>query len=182
MRPRSISTSLQETTTATPNKDEARERVVLDDNGAALLLFGQSNTNLKAIEREVGLTIGVRGNELTLVGAADRVALGRSLVEQLYKMAKKGRPLSSDDIVRAVGVLAGDQNAPIKDVFRDTVLMASRARPIAPKGLAQKQYVDAIRENDIVFGDRAGGHRQDLPRDGAGGARARSTSRSSASC
>ena len=32
------------------------------------------------------------------------------------------------------------------------VLMASRARPIAPKGLAQKRYIDAIRENDIVFG------------------------------
>jgi phosphate starvation-inducible PhoH-like protein len=51
-----------------------------------------------------------------------------------------------------VAVLAGDQNAQIKDVFRDTVLMASRARPIQPKGLAQKRYVDAIREKDIVFG------------------------------
>jgi len=69
---------VQETTTAA---NEARERVVLDDNGSALLLFGQSNANLKAIEREVGLTIGVRGNELTLVGPADRVALGRSLIE-----------------------------------------------------------------------------------------------------
>jgi len=152
MRPRSISISATETTTATPGKADARERIVLDDNSAALLLFGQSNTNLKAIEREVGLTIGVRGNELTLVGAPDRVALGRSLVEQLYQMAKKGRPLALSDIARAVGVLAGDQNAQIKDVFRDTVLMASRARPIQPKGLAQKRYVDAIREKDIVFG------------------------------
>jgi phosphate starvation-inducible PhoH-like protein len=67
-------------------------------------------------------------------------------------MAKKGRPLALSDIARAVGVLAGDQNAQIKDVFRDTVLMASRARPIQPKGLAQKRYVDAIREKDIVFG------------------------------
>src|SRR5262249_53005911 len=145
MRPRSISISGTETTTATPRTDgkaEARERLVLDDNSAALLLFGQSNANLKAIQREVGLTIGGRGNELTLVGAADRVALGRSLVEQLYQMAKKGRPLALSDIARAVGVLAGDSGAQIKDVFRDTVLMASRARPIQPKGLAQKRYVD----------------------------------------
>ncbi len=149
MKQRSISISQQETTTAT---SEARERIVLDDNGAALLLFGQSNQNLKNIEREVGLAIAVRGNELTLVGAADRVALGRSLIEQLYQMAKKGRPLASSDIARAVALLAGDQNAQIKDVFRDTVLMASRARPIQPKGLAQKRYVDAIREKDIVFG------------------------------
>jgi phosphate starvation-inducible PhoH-like protein len=126
--------------------------VVLDDNGAALLLFGQSNTNLKTIEREVGLTIAVRGNELTLVGPADRVALGRSLLEQLYQLAKKGKPLATSDIARAVSVLSGDQHAQIKDVFRDTVLMASRARPIQPKGMAQKRYIDAIRQEDIVFG------------------------------
>ncbi len=115
-------------------------------------LLGQANSNLKAIEREVGITIGVRGNELTLVGPGDRVALGRSLIEQLYQLAKKGKPLATQDIARAVAVLAGDHRAQIKDVFRDTVLMASRARPIQPKGLAQKRYIDAIREQDIVFG------------------------------
>jgi phosphate starvation-inducible protein PhoH and related proteins len=94
----------------------------------------------------------VRGNEVTLVGPADRVALGRSLVEQLYQLAKRGKPLATQDIARAVAVLSSNQHAQIKDVFRDTVLMASRARPIQPKGLAQKRYIDAIREKDIVFG------------------------------
>jgi phosphate starvation-inducible PhoH-like protein len=78
-----------------------------------MALFGQANANLKAIEREVGVTIGVRGNELTLVGPADRVALGRSLVEQLYQLAKKGKPLAASDIGRAVAVLAGDLRAQI---------------------------------------------------------------------
>jgi phosphate starvation-inducible PhoH-like protein len=119
---------------------------------SSLLLYGQGNANLKIIEREVGINVAVRGNELTLVGPGDRVALGRSLIEQLYQLAKKGKPLAAADIARAVGVLAGDQRARIKDVFRDTVLMASRARPIQPKGLAQKRYIDAIREKDIVFG------------------------------
>jgi phosphate starvation-inducible PhoH-like protein len=119
---------------------------------SSLLLYGQGNANLKIIEREVGIAVAVRGNELTLVGPGDRVALGRSLIEQLYQLAKKGKPLAPGDIARAAGVLAGDQHARIKDVFRDTVLMASRARPIQPKGLAQKRYIDAIREKDIVFG------------------------------
>ena len=149
MRPRSISISDSSQTTAA---DEIRERLILDDNATAMALFGQANVNLKTIEREVGLTVAVRGNELTLVGAADRVALGRSLIEQLYQLAKKGKPLASSDIARAVAVLSSDQRAQIKDVFRDTVLVASRARPIQPKGLAQKRYVDAIREKDIVFG------------------------------
>jgi phosphate starvation-inducible PhoH-like protein len=131
---------------------EAKERLTLDDNSVSSALYGQNNANLKLIEREVGLSIHVRGNELTLVGAADRVALGRSLLEQLYSLCKKGAPLDHADIARAVAVLRGDQNAEIREIFQDTVLMASRARPITPKGLAQKRYVDAIREQDIVFG------------------------------
>jgi phosphate starvation-inducible PhoH-like protein len=115
-------------------------------------LYGQNNVNLKLIEREIGLSIHARGNELTLIGPADTVALGRSLLEQLYALGKKGAPLDQADIARAVSVLRGDRRAALKNVFHDKVLVGSRARPVAPKGLAQKRYIDAIREQDIVFG------------------------------
>jgi phosphate starvation-inducible PhoH-like protein len=100
----------------------------------------------------VGLSIHARGNELTLIGSADRVALGRSLLEQLYALGKKGAPLDQHDIARAVEVLRGDRRAAIREIFHDTVLTGTRARPVAPKGLAQKRYVDAMRQKDIVFG------------------------------
>jgi phosphate starvation-inducible PhoH-like protein len=86
------------------------------------------------------------------VGTPERVAIARSLLEQLYALCKQGAPLDAEDISRAIGVLTIDDRAAIKEVFRDTVLMASRARPITPKSLAQKRYVDAIRQKDIVFG------------------------------
>jgi phosphate starvation-inducible PhoH-like protein len=117
-----------------------------------MALYGQNNSNLKLIEREVGVSIHARGNELTLIGAPDGVAMARSLLEQLYSLGKKGKPLDASDIARAVEVLRGDRKAAIKDVFNDTLLVGSRARPVAPKGLAQKRYVDAIRGKDIVFG------------------------------
>ncbi len=115
-------------------------------------LYGMNNDNLKLIEREIGVSIHARGNELTLIGSADMVALARSLLEQLYAMGKKGAPLDLPDIARAVSVLRGDRRVALKEVFHDKVLVGSRARPVQPKGLAQKRYVDAIREKDIVFG------------------------------
>ena len=154
-------------------------------------LYGMNNDNLKLIEREIGVSIHARGNELTLIGSADMVALARSLLEQLYAMGKKGAPLDLPDIARAVSVLRGDRRVALKEVFHDKVLVGSRARPVQPKGLAQKRYVDAIREKDIVFGigqpaqvsrgdrsarhrlrHRPGRYRQDLPGHGHGGARA----------
>jgi len=128
------------------------ERLTLEDNRVALALFGERNANLKLIERETGAQLHSRGNDLTIVGAGDDVAVARSLVEQLYGMARTGAAISPEDIGRAAIALRADAGINLRDVFQDTILVAGRARPIAPKGLAQKRYVDAIREHDIVFG------------------------------
>jgi phosphate starvation-inducible PhoH-like protein len=124
---------------------------VLDDNRVAMMLFGERNANLKRIEIETNAKLHSRGNELTLMGNADAIAQARRLVEQLYRMARSGRPIGPEDVGRAAEVLRGDASANLQEVFSDTILVGSRARPIAPKGLAQKRYVDAIRERDIVF-------------------------------
>jgi len=104
------------------------------------------------VERETGASLHVRGSEVTILGDMDAAGLARSLLEQLYGFAKRGAPLAAEDIVRAARILRGDRTAQLKEIFNDTVLVASgRSRPIAPKGLAQKRYVEAIRQNDIVF-------------------------------
>jgi phosphate starvation-inducible PhoH-like protein len=128
------------------------ERLTLEDNRVASALYGERNSNLKLIERETGAQIHCRGNDLTIVGPGEAVAVARSLVEQLYGMARAGTSISPEDIGRAAVALRADAGVDLRDVFHDTILVAGRARPISPKGLAQKRYVDAIREHDIVFG------------------------------
>src|SRR5262245_26708028 len=115
-------------------------------------LFGTSNAHLKLIERETGVQLHVRGNEVTVAGDPDVVALCRDLLEQLYAFARRGQPLGSEDVARAVKILRADRGVDLKDIFSDTVLASGRSRPITPKGLAQKRYVEAIRHHDIVFG------------------------------
>jgi phosphate starvation-inducible PhoH-like protein len=143
-----------ETATAVPAAVTAAvtERLTLEDNRVALALYGERNANLKLIERETGAQLHSRGNELTIVGPQDGVDIARSLIEQLYTMARGGAPISPEDIGRAAIALRTDAGVDLRNVFQDTILVAGRARPIAPKGLAQKRYVDAIRGHDIVFG------------------------------
>ncbi len=128
------------------------ERLALDDNATALAFYGERNGNLKVIAETTGTTLHSRGNELTIVGGPDAVALARNLITQLYGMVHRGAPIAAQDIGRAAAVLRADHRAELREVFSDTILVAGRARPIAPKGLAQKRYVDAIRNHDIVFG------------------------------
>ena len=124
----------------------------MDDNQVALSFYGERNANLKLIAETTGTAVHSRGNEVTVVGNADAVELARNLITQLYAMVHRGTPLHPQDIGRAAVVLRADRRADLREVFSDTILVAGRARPIAPKGLAQKRYVDAIRTHDIVFG------------------------------
>jgi phosphate starvation-inducible protein PhoH and related proteins len=119
-----------------PTKD-TREKVSFDDPGATQVLVGTASANLKLVERETGASLHVRGGEVTILGDMDAIGLARTLLEH---------------IVRAARILRGDRTASLRDIFSDTVLVSGRARPITPKGMAQKRYVDAIRKHDIVFG------------------------------
>jgi len=132
--------------------DTVTERLTLEDNRVAMALYGERNANLKLIERETRAEVHTRGNDVTIVGSGEGVSLARTLIEQLYGLARGGSPISPEDIGRAAVALRADAGVDLREVFHDTILVAGRARPIAPKGLAQKRYVDAIRNHDIVFG------------------------------
>jgi phosphate starvation-inducible PhoH-like protein len=130
----------------------ALDRLVVGENWMAAALFGERNANLKRVERETGAQVHSRGNEVTFVGAPPVVTRARRLLEQLAAIVRAGKTISPDDVSRAAAVLRGEAGADVKEILTDTILVGSRARPIAAKGLAQKRYVDTIFDKDIVFG------------------------------
>jgi phosphate starvation-inducible PhoH-like protein len=133
-------------------KSFTREKLAFDDPQALQQLVGSNNSRLKLIERTAGAEVHLRGNEITIEGERDATDTAKNAIEQLYDMALEGKPLSSDDVVRAVKLLqGGDGQQTVAQVFGDTILTPRAGRPIAPKGATQKRYVDLVRTNDIVF-------------------------------
>jgi phosphate starvation-inducible protein PhoH and related proteins len=128
-----------------------REKLAFDDPEALQQLIGSNNSRLKLIERTAGAEVHLRGNEITIEGEDRATETAKSALEQLYALALAGKPLSSDDVVRAVKLLQGEGTASIGAVFGDTILSPRAGRPIAPKGATQKRYVDLVRTNEVVF-------------------------------
>jgi len=128
----------------------AREKIAFEDNGLTVQLFGPAGRHLKTVERELGIQVRSRGNEVTLVGDADQVALASSFFGQVYALLRRGRAIDGEDVVRALRALKQDANTDLKAIFSDTVLVTSAAT-VMPKSPAQKRYIDAIREHDLVF-------------------------------
>lgn len=126
-------------------------RMTFEDNLLARGLWGEHNQHLRQIARALGIEIHARGNTVNIYGDAIATALAQKLLRQLYDLLEEGYPVYPSDIDYAIRILSSDDRVRLKDIFLDTVYITSKKRPITPKGLAQKKYIDAIRKYDIVF-------------------------------
>jgi len=122
------------------------------DPRLAHALFGQQNRHLHQIERLTGVRASSKGTTAMLEGAGENLALAVRMLEELAVLLDKGFPLRPPDIEYAERILSMDRTASLADIFLDTVTVSSRNKAIAPKSLAQKAYLDAMRRNDVVFG------------------------------
>jgi len=127
-------------------------RMEFDDSELVQALCGGHNENLKIVERRLGVSVGQRGAHLLVSGEVEAVKLAQHLLRELYALLRGGFKLYPEDVEQAIKVLSSGPGAKLEDIFLDTVYVSSRRRAIAPKGLAQKRYVEAIRAKDIVFG------------------------------
>jgi phosphate starvation-inducible PhoH-like protein len=135
-----------------PSPDHPGVRMTFEDNLLARALFGEHNEHLRRIGRALGLETHARGNTVNIYGDAIAAALAQKLLVELYGLLEEGYPIYPSDIDHAISILSSDDRVKLKDIFLDTVYITSKKRPITPKGLAQKEYIDAIRKHDIVFG------------------------------
>jgi phosphate starvation-inducible PhoH-like protein len=133
---------------------EPSSSVVLRFDDPALLhdLFGPGDEYLAAVARTFSVEVRPRGNEVTISGDPSGVAPARQVLDGLYRVLRKGIPVTSVEVAAAVRIVANDRGADVFDVFKDVVFRSARNKVVSPKSVAQKRYLDAIRSSDIVFG------------------------------
>ena len=132
---------------------EKREDAIrFEDSSVLADLFGIHDDHLKIVERTLGVSVLPKGNEVSVSGDPLQVDLAVKVLEGLYRVLRKGIPLTSNDVAAVVRIVCSDRNADVSMVFQDVVFKSSRNRIITPKSVAQKMYLDAMRDFDIVFG------------------------------
>ncbi|MGW8285115.1 MAG: PhoH family protein [Candidatus Deferrimicrobiaceae bacterium] len=129
-----------------------KHTVRFDDPAVLANLFGSHDDHLKIVEQSLGVSILPKGNVVTVTGDPLQVELSEKVLTGLYRVLRKGIPITSNDVVAAVKIVRSDRNAEVASIFEDVVFKSSRNRVITPKSVAQKKYLDAIRDFDIVFG------------------------------
>nr|WP_245981880.1 PhoH family protein [Frondihabitans australicus] len=115
-------------------------------------LLGPQDRLLRAVEQQYPeVRVLVRGNEVALEGPRADVERARELVDELVAMVRQGHDLGPSEVATTGRILAEGQGHPV-ELFGKAILTGSKGKSIRAKTLGQKDYVDAIDDNTIVFG------------------------------
>jgi len=131
---------------------KATSEIEVEDTSVLLALAGARNEQLKLLERECGVEVGLRGNKILIGGEAAAVALAERFLAEAATLVAQGITIGGADIARALRVLRDEPHARLRDMFDDAVQVGTGRRPVGPRGLAQKRYVESIRSHALTFG------------------------------
>ncbi|HEV7919428.1 MAG TPA: PhoH family protein [Thermoanaerobaculia bacterium] len=125
--------------------------LTLNEKGAHTL-FGNHDENLRMLEDEFGVKISSRGNEISVKGAPEAVVIVEKLLVDMQSLIQQGYPLKRSDISTGMRVLRDKPDTSIVDFFTDEVVPSAVRRVVTPRNMAQRLYLQAMQDNDIVFG------------------------------
>lgn len=130
----------------------AQVKILVPGHQDMVGLVGARDELLKLIEAAFDTQILVRGNEIIINGDATETERVSKLFEELLSLLEQGHVLTGDAIGRSIEIVKSDGAMRPSQVLSDTVVVTHTGKPIRPKTVGQKAYVDSIRANTISFG------------------------------
>ncbi|HTM46627.1 MAG TPA: PhoH family protein [Polyangiaceae bacterium] len=122
------------------------------DTSVLLGLSGPNGELLGEVARSSGAQVNLRGDTIFLSGQEPDVGVAHRFLVDAVELVRQGVNLASGDVARALRSLRDDPNATLRTLLEETVMIAGRRGPIAPKSPRQRDYLRTIRTHDLTFG------------------------------
>lgn len=113
---------------------------------------GQFDSYLKKIERTLHVTMIGRDGVLKIIGPEQMVQKAKSVFSNLIELSKRGNTITEQNVDYALSLSFSENDSQILEIDKDIICRTVAGKPVKPKTLGQKQYVDQIRKKMIVFG------------------------------
>ena len=115
-------------------------------------IFGQFDAYAKKIERTLHVTLIARDGDVKILGEALRVNQAKRVLEQLTALSKRGNSITEQNVDYAISLVFEDNEKELVEIDKDIICHTLQGKPIKPKTVGQKKYVDSIRKQMITFG------------------------------
>lgn len=118
----------------------------------AVSLFGSFDENIRQIEQEYSVQVVSRGSDLKISGEADDVTKATRAVNGLLTLINKGETLSEQNVRYVLSLVREGAEDKLSELSGDCICITAKGKPVKPKTIGQKKYVEAIRQNTITLG------------------------------
>ncbi len=132
------------------------KKILLPDKSVEIL-FGPYDENIKFLQSLFGVSIHTRGSSLVVEGEEKDVLAIENILKDFSVLVDKGHTIANGDLKSAFKQIAEDTALSLHDFFPKLQILQGGKRPVTPKSYNQRKYVEAIRQNDIVFAIGPGG-------------------------
>ena len=128
------------------------QTISFDRMEQAVSLFGSFDENIKLIENQYAVDILNRGTELKVTGEPEQVSCAVRAINGLLTLINKGEALTEQNVRYVLSLVQEGSEDRLAAMTADCICITSRGKPVKPKTLGQKNYIEAIKNNTIVFG------------------------------
>lgn len=115
-------------------------------------IFGEFDSHVKILEEGLGVDFVLRGDSLKITGDEEKMDRAKKVFGELYELSKRGHEITDGDVNYALSIRNPSSEHPLVELDSDVICHTVSGRPVKPKTMGQKEYVDTIRNHMITFG------------------------------
>ena len=115
-------------------------------------IFGSQDHYIRKLEKDFNVNIVDRNGAVRIIGEEARAKKVQNILAQLTELSRRGNEIEEQNVDYAITMGMEEKESVLTEIDNDTICHTINGKPIKPKTLGQKEYVDAIRNNMIVFG------------------------------
>lgn len=130
--------------------EETTEKILFATPEEASLLLGTHDKHLKLLEENLAATFFVRGDTMEITGV--EADLGKNIIQALQQLTKRGLKISTPDVITALKMGKNGSLFAFTNLYDEELIKDAKGKSIRIKNLGQREYIEAIKKNDVTFG------------------------------
>ena len=128
------------------------ERISIERMEQAVNLFGSFDENIHLIEKEFSVSVANREGELRVNGEPEDVMVASKALTALLTLTSRGETITEQNVRYVINLARAGQEDKVDELTQDVICISAKGRPVKPKTIGQKKYVESIFENAVTIG------------------------------
>ena len=128
------------------------QRIEIDRIEQAVNIFGSFDENIRLIESEFNVVVTNREGELRINGDVEDTLMAAKAINALLTLSSRGETIGEQTVRYVIGLARSGQEEKVSELTQDVVCITAKGRPVKPKTIGQKQYIQSVLKNTVTIG------------------------------